>query len=103
MSRFAGLVLLLAVVACDVPTRQERPVPTPGAKRSAMNVRAGDIGQPFEGDAYFGRVPEKNIVFIALDGGDRSQAPDRVIDQVFVCRAIRTSAGSCLAGSRAFR
>jgi len=88
MSRSAGVVLLLAVVGCsDVPTRQEHPIPTPEAERAALNVRAGDVGQPFEGDAYFGRVPERNVVFIALDGGDRRQAPDGVVDQVFVLQS----------------
>jgi hypothetical protein len=89
MPRLAGLAaLLLAAVGCsEVPTRQERPIPTAEAVRAALNVRADDVGQPFDGDAYFGRVPEKNVVFIALDGGDRGQAPDHVIDQVFVIRS----------------
>ncbi|HKP74693.1 MAG TPA: hypothetical protein VJT67_04085 [Longimicrobiaceae bacterium] len=80
-----GLVLGLAGCS-DIPTRQERPIPAAKAERAALNVRAGDAGR-FEGDAYFGRVPEKHVVFVALDGGDRGQAPDGVVDQVFVLQS----------------
>jgi hypothetical protein len=85
MSRSVIAVALLALAGCsDAPTRQDRPVPTPEAARAAFGVYAGEADRTFEGNAYFGRLPEKDVVFIAFDGGERGRAPDRVIDQVFV-------------------
>lgn len=50
------LVVLLALAGCsESPTRQEHPVPAAEVERAALSVRAGDVGLPFEGDAYFGR------------------------------------------------
>ncbi len=94
MSRFAVLLVFLSLAGCsDGPVRQERPVPTDRAERAALRVNAGETGQTFEGDAYFGRVPEKNAVFIAFDGGEGGQAPDRVIDQVYVLQSEAESPG----------
>jgi len=94
MYRIGGVAAFLVLAGCsDAVTRQERPVPTPDAERAALGVRAGDVGQTFEGDAYFGRVPDKNSIFIAFDGGERGQAPDRVIDQVFVLQSETALAG----------
>lgn len=87
MFRLAAVAALLALTGCsDAVTRQE-PVPASDAEHATPGNRAGDAGQAFDGDVYFGRVPGSTSLFIAFDGGERGQAPDRVIDQVFVLQS----------------
>lgn len=94
MSRVLVAVLVLALAGCaETPTRQERPAPTAEAEQAALSTPADESGRTFQGDAYFGTLPGKHAVFIAFDGGERGEAVDRVIDQVFVLQSDAYPAG----------